>query len=75
MSVDPEERETVIVYDHSDKKVKVFTTEPAVFRNFQKRLGKKNPDVLMNDKGNGTYEVECAEKVLRKPHYISPVIK
>jgi hypothetical protein len=73
--IQPEERETTIVYDHYTGEVSIFTTQADIIAHFKKRLGKNNPDVTFLDRQDGSCTISTTEKVLRKPYYVSPVVK
>lgn len=69
--IQPEERETTIVYDYVDSTVKVFTTQKAVYDNFLKRLGKDNALFYEKDE---TYEITIPMDNTRQPYLIAPIL-
>jgi len=72
--ITPEERETVILYDHPESVVKITTTQKDVYEGFIKRLGKKNILFMEADDDNSVYYIKTKEDVMRKPYYISRVL-
>lgn len=69
--IQPEERETTIVYDYAASIVKVFTTQKAVYDNFLKRLGKDNASFYEK---NQTYEIVVPINNTRQPYLIAPIL-
>ena len=70
-----DERETHILYDYPNNKVRIYTTQVDVYNNFIKRLGKKNIISNSVDDENSQYEIIVNEKIMRKPYLIAPLIK
>ena len=72
--ITPEERETVILYDHPSSQVEIFTTQKDVYDGFIKRLGKKNILFMEADEKKSIYNIVTTEDVMRKPYYIARVL-